>query len=186
MPSKALASLAGKPLAQHVLERLSPQVHSTLLSVQRTDPQLASWGHELVVDVVQRHRGPLTGLCSALLGLECRGSGEWLLLCPCDAPFLPMDLAQRLTKAARRTGQPVAVARYGGIAQPVFSLWSLGVLPEIRRAVLEQGRGGLMQLLDELPHTLVDWPAQEPNPFFNVNTQAELAEAERLLDEEGG
>jgi molybdopterin-guanine dinucleotide biosynthesis protein A len=180
VPSKALASLAGMPLVQHVLERLSAQVRSTLLSVQSTEPQLAAWGHELVVDVVQRHRGPLTGLCSAMLRLECRGDGEWLLLCPCDAPFLPLDLAQRLSEAAVRSGQPVAVV------QPVFSLWSLAVLPEIRRAVLEKGRGGLMQLLDELPHTVMDWPAQQPNPFFNINTPAELAEAGRLLDNQGG
>lgn len=184
--AKALAELGGKPLAQHVIERLAGQVNSLLISVQDTDPALTALGGEPVLDVVQRHRGPLTGLCSALLRLECRGPGEWLLLCPCDAPFLPRDLGARLAEAARASDQPVAVARYQGIVQPVFSLWSLAALPVVRAAVMDHSQGGLMRLLQDIPHALADWPEQEPNPFFNVNTPDDLEAAQRWLDDGTG
>lgn len=182
LANKALAELGGKPLLAHVTQRLAGQVSRIMISAQSTDPRLAAFGDELVVDVVQRHRGPLTGLCSALLRLECRDDGEWLLLCPCDAPFLPTDLAERLFAGAVQEEHPAAVASYQGRKQPVFSLWSRAVLPLIRGAVLERGEGGLMRVLAAIPHAVVEWPEQQPSPFFNVNTPEDLAAAQAALD----
>jgi molybdopterin-guanine dinucleotide biosynthesis protein A len=181
--SKALAELAGKPLVEHVLSRLEGQVDRVLISVHETHEELAAFGCEQVPDVVVRQRGPLTGLVSGLLRLECRGFGEWLLLCPCDAPFLPRNLAVQLAAAVRQGGLPVAVAQYEGVLQPVFSLWHLETLPVLKEALLERGRGGLMSVLDALPHATVDWPVRRPSPFFNVNTPEELRLARVLVDE---
>lgn len=182
VPAKALADLGGRPLLGHVLDRLQPQVERVLLSVHHSSQELAAFGHELVVDVVESQRGPLTGLVSGLLRLECRGFGDWLLLCPCDAPFLPPDLARRLVHAVEGSNLPVAVARYEDVVQPVFSLWRLSTLPSIKGALLDRGRGGLMSVLDELPHATVDWPEAAPPPFFNVNTPEDLAVALAEVD----
>lgn len=184
-PRKALAEVGGAPLLRRIIDRLSGQAAPRMLSVHETDPELEGFGCEQVVDVVPRHRGPLVGLASGLLRLECRGLGEWLLLCPCDAPFVPADLAERLGAAALQEQRPVAVAGYQGVPQPVFSLWHLNTLPAVKSAVLERGRGGLMRMLDDLPHALVGWPDQDPAPFFNINTPDDLALARRLVDGSG-
>ncbi|NND45808.1 MAG: molybdenum cofactor guanylyltransferase [Xanthomonadales bacterium] len=182
---KARAALAGASLLQHVARRVAPQVSELFLSAQADTPLPDELDARLVPDAVQRHRGPLAGLYSALEYLQGEATADWLLLCPCDAPFVPRDLAARL--AASVTGKDclVAAARYDGVVQPTFSLWSLETLPAVRRTVLDQGAGGLMRMLDGLQHACVDWPAAEPPPFFNVNTPADLAEAERLLDAAG-
>ncbi len=184
---KALTPLAGVPMIRRVMQRLQAQADPILLSVQRQQPELDEFGLLTVPDIVQRHRGPLTGLCSALRYLAGTGGPDWLLLCPCDAPFLPADLASRLYAAAQRENKPVSVARYAEVLQPTFSLWNLSVLPEINQAVMNTGRGGLNAMLDQLPHVSVDWvdadrhTAQLP-PFFNVNTTQDLLRAEQLLD----
>jgi molybdopterin-guanine dinucleotide biosynthesis protein A len=182
VPRKALAEVGGAPLLRRIIDRLSGQAAPLLLSVHETDPQLEGFGCEQVVDVAPRHRGPLIGLASGLLRLECRGLGEWLLLCPCDAPFVPTDLAARLAEAALEEQRAIAVACYRGVPQPVFSLWHLDTLAKVKSAVMERGRGGLMRMLDDLPHALVEWPDQDPAPFFNVNTPDDLALARRLVD----
>lgn len=181
---KALALLNGEPLTAHVLRRLQPQVSCLFLSAQSETPGLQDLGVELIADAVQRHRGPLAGLYSALQHVSDQDLAEWLLLSPCDAPFLPPDLAGRLLQGAAEQGQPVSAARYGGIVQPTFSLWHRSVLPELREAVQDAGRGGLMTMLDRLPHATVDWPEAPVPPFFNVNTPDDLAQAGRLLDAE--
>jgi molybdopterin-guanine dinucleotide biosynthesis protein A len=180
--SKALAPLSGKPLVRHVLERLAGQAGPILLSVQEKHPALETLGYEMVEDVVPRHRGPLTGLCSAMQWLADNDGGEWLLLCPCDAPFLPRDLAVRLYQGAVNTGQPVTVAKYQDVPQPTFSLWNTELMPAVRDSVMEQGRGGLMQVLNDVPHAFVEWAVRDVPPFFNVNTPDDLERAGRLLD----
>lgn len=182
---KALALLGGVSLTAHVLERLQPQVSSLFLSAQSETQGLRDLGVELVPDAVQRHRGPLAGLYSALQHVSDLELAEWLLLSPCDAPFLPPDLAGRLYQGAVEQDRAVSAARYGGIVQPTFSLWHLSVLPALREAVLDAGRGGLMTMLDCLPHATVDWEVAPVPPFFNVNTPDDLAEAGRLLDAAG-
>lgn len=176
--SKALARLNGKPLLQHALDRLVGQVGQILLSVHAHDVALADFGHEQVVDVVQRQRGPLTGLYSSMLYAREAALGPWLLLAPCDAPFLPLDLGPRLLGAALAGGQRLSMAYSAGEPQPVFSLWHLETLPVLQSELLERGRGGLRRLLSDIPHARVDWSEQVPDPFMNINTPADLAVAE--------
>ena len=183
---KALAPLHGESLLQHTLHRLESQVSALLLSVQSASTELESLGLELVPDLVQRHRGPLAGLYSGLQHLDDRGLGDWLLLTPCDAPFLPIDLASRLFGAVAEREFPISTARYAGVVQPTFSLWHVSMLDPVRDAVLGAGRGGLMSMLDCLPHISVDWAVSPQPPFFNVNTPEDLGEAGRLLDAAGG
>jgi molybdopterin-guanine dinucleotide biosynthesis protein A len=182
--SKALAPLAGKPLISHVLERMAGQANPVLISVQDGDSGLEALGRALVQDIARRHRGPLTGLASAMQRLDA--GIDWLLMCPCDAPFLPVDLAERLQSAAAAERRPVAVAHYGGELQPAFSLWNRAVFGDVHRAVMEKGRGGLKRMLRELPHAVAEWETRDVSPFFNVNTPEDLARARQLLDLHAG
>lgn len=175
---KPLIPLAGKPLLQHVIERLSPQVSSLRLSVERHDPALEPFSLSQVPDPALGSNGPLGGLLAALTDLP--SAQDWLLLAPCDAPFLPTDLGACLLDAATRQQRAGAVARYHGEAQPTFSLWHRDLLTRLQRAVLHEGMGGFKQFLDVCPLPAVDWPEAEPPPFFNVNTPADLERAENL------
>lgn len=181
---KALNPLVGRPMLAHVLERVSPQVMTMALSVSGKVPALAEFGHATLADSRQSFRGPLAGLVAGLQWAVQEHPGCWLLLCPCDAPFLPPDLVSRLQSAAEQAKTPLAVARYQGHLQPTFSLWSQGLLAALEQS-LEQGRGGLMQRVAATSHQAVDWPEQEPSPFFNVNTPQQLAQAQAWLEHGG-
>jgi molybdopterin-guanine dinucleotide biosynthesis protein A len=183
--SKANATLAGKPMIEHVIERIKQQAKPVIISTQDDETGLSDNDLVFVPDAVKRHRGPLTGLYSAMQYLVSGTDIEWLLLCPCDAPFVPRNLAERLYAEALRSDKPVSVACYEEVPQPTFSLWNRSVFPQIKAAVLDQGKGGLMYMLDQLPYCAVDWPVERPAPFFNVNTKADLQMAERLLDLDG-
>jgi molybdopterin-guanine dinucleotide biosynthesis protein A len=179
---KAMATLAGKPMIRYVIDRVDAQAKPLMLSVQDRQSVTDELGLVSVPDLVQRHRGPLTGLCSAMQYLAGTDGPEWLLLCPCDAPFIPADLATRLHQRAVEKKVAVSVAAYQGVVQPTFSLWNLSVSDAIYEAVMTIGRGGLMAMLDRLDHAVVEWAETAVPPFFNVNTAADLDLAERLLD----
>jgi molybdopterin-guanine dinucleotide biosynthesis protein A len=178
---KAQSQLHDEPIIGHVIRRLLPQVDLLLLNVAPQAVGFESYGLQLVPDLLPGHRGPLTGLYSALTHLSEMGLDNGLVLCPCDAPFLPPELVATLLYGVRENSQSVSVVSYEGILQPTFSLWQNHHLPVVREAV-EQGHGGLKYLLESLPHTVVEWAPAEPSPFFNVNTPDELETAARWLD----
>lgn len=180
---KPLALLNGEPLLSHIIRRLRPQVEQVLLSCEPDDDALKSFDLALINDAVPRHRGPLAGLYSALLYLNNHQMDDGLMLCPCDAPFIPTTLVEKLQAAAHKAPGSVAVVSYQGVLQPTFSLWQLQHLPAIEAAVLQRGQGGLKHMLYDLPHTVVEWPIAEPPPFYNINTPEQLELASHWLEQ---
>lgn len=178
---KALLEFGGRPLLAHVKERLEKQAGPLLISSEPGSDVLNRFGLECVPDLLPGYRGPLTGLYSALQCLAGRGHRAGLVLCPCDAPFVPYDLVQTLCDESQGKIRPVVVS-WRGVLQPTFSLWRLQHLPVVEAAVLGQGIGGLKRVLLSMPHKVVEWRETEPPPFFNVNTREELETAAAWLD----
>ena len=177
---KALIELNGLPLIQHVIDRMLPQVSSLMLSVERENERLEPFGLPQVVDLRQGSKGPLGGLLSALEALP--KDSDRLLLVPCDAPFLPLDLGYRLAEWAALSSLPGCVVRYEGELQPTFSLWHQDLLPELRVAVLDDGLGGFKQFFSRVCLSVLEWEPSKESPFFNINTPADLERAGHLLE----
>ncbi len=178
--NKALQKLAGRPLLKHVIERLRPQCSQLVLSVEQVSDEWNEFGLKQVADIESGSNGPLGGLLAVLEYISKKS--ELLLLVPCDAPFLPPDLAAQLTRAAATECATTALVSWQGEWQPTFSLWHTDVLPELREAVLHQGQKGLKEFLRTQSPSIVAWREQQPSPFFNINHPEDLAAAAALLD----
>ena len=173
--NKVKAVLAGRTLLQHAVANLAPQVNRLLVN---GDAELC--GNKAVSDKLEGFKGPLMGLYSALSS-EQLSSAEYLMMVPCDGPFIPNNLVTSLHKVIAQTDADIACVRYQGCAQPTFSLWHKRVMPAVEQALLVNKNGGFKPLLEDLKSVYLDWPEQGINPFFNINTPDDLAEAERLL-----
>ncbi len=182
---KALVELHGRPLLQHVIGRLQPQVSQVRLSVEQYNPALDVFGLAQVEDPRRGNCGPLGGLLASLKALP--EGQDWLLLLPCDAPFLPLDLGRQLYAAVLHEETMAAVVNDAGQLQPTFSLWNRSLVPSMQHAVLQQGKGGFMQYLAGMRFSSVLWNTPGSGdqaaglPFFNINTPADLRRAESVL-----
>jgi molybdopterin-guanine dinucleotide biosynthesis protein A len=177
---KGLQPLAGQSLLSHVIARLQPQCKRLLLSVEAVNSCWEDFGLEQVADLQTGSQGPLGGLLAAIQAMH--DDSDWLLLVPCDAPFLPLNLAELLARSAAAAKAPVALISYQQQWQPTFSLWHRRLLPDLRAAVLQHGQRGLKEFLQTQPVAVLEWTTSEPNPFFNINTADDLAAAAALLD----
>jgi molybdopterin-guanine dinucleotide biosynthesis protein A len=122
--------------------------------------------------------GPLGGLAAALRFADDAGC-EAVLTIPADMPFLPMDLAERLAKG--RGAKGAALARSGGHVHPVCGLWSIRVL-DLLSDYLASERRSLRGLAETVGYVAVDWPSEPMDPFFNINSAEDLAQAGHLLE----
>jgi len=177
---KAQQILGGQTLIQHVIDRIKPQVDPLMLSVEEVSIDFAPYGLQQLADPEPGSNGPLGGLLSALSNLNKHQ--DWLLLAPCDAPFLPLDLGQKLKGQAVEMEAQGCMVSYQSEVQPTFSIWNRSLLPELKSAVLEQGMGGFKQFLRVHNLAVLDWDESDISPFFNINDPGALAEAKRLME----
>lgn len=183
---KALRLLAGKPLIAYAIERLTPQTAGLTINTNGDPAQFAAFGLPVIADPVGGFQGPLAGVLAAVLHAKAaHSSASAVLTAPCDAPFLPQDLAARLASAQRAAAGRIAVAQSGGRLHPVFALWPLGIEVALREA-LEKGHRAMHDFVARHDAVAVDFPfdgeaGAEIDPFTNLNTQADFKEAETRL-----
>lgn len=172
---KAWHLLDGVPLVVHAAGRLRPQVSRLLISSHDHPDRYADLGCP-VSDACTQRLGPLAGILAALEATQA----DWLAVAPCDSPFLPDGWVARLQQAACMQQAPLALAMHGGFRQPVCMV--------VRRDQRER----LGQLLDEGVRKVGQWQRAigavtvgfddaPAHAFMNINTLADLAQAEDLV-----
>jgi molybdopterin-guanine dinucleotide biosynthesis protein A len=179
---KPLRLLGGRPLLDHVLARVAPQVAAVVISANGDPARFAGFGLPVLADGIAGFPGPLAGVLAALdWAAEKRRDLPWVLSAPGDCPFLPADLAARLHDAREAAGLRLACARSAeGRTHPTVGLWAVALRDALRAALLA-GERRVERWTARQGCAHADWPADPVDPFHNINTPEDLAAAERLL-----
>lgn len=172
---KALLVLGGRPLADHAITRLAPQLGPLAISANGAPERFARWGLPVLRDGFMGE-GPLAGLMAGLGWAVAEGAGALVTLAV-DTPFVPADLVARL--AAQGLEAPV-VAASGGRRHPTVALWPVTEAPRVAEA-FAAGERRLGAVLSGARS--VDFSAA-PDPFYNINTPDDLARAEARVQGE--
>jgi molybdopterin molybdotransferase len=166
---KGLELFRGKRLVDHVYERLAPQVGGVIISANQNHDAYKTVGVRVVSDAIGNFAGPLAGL-HAGLSVSRR---PYLVSVPCDSPFLPENLVERLMAPLNESGAELAVARTGNQPHPVFCLARRSVLEHLTNFLKGGGRK-IDAWYASLDVVEVDFDDQA-EAFSNINTREELA-----------
>jgi molybdopterin-guanine dinucleotide biosynthesis protein A len=173
---KGLLEFAGRPLIEHVLERLRPQVGNILINANRNVQRYAAYA-PVVTDTVGGFAGPLAGMLAAMESIDSRR----IMTVPCDGPYLADDLVARMASAMDSQGAAIAVAHDGRRLQPVYALIDTELRHSLR-AYLDSG-GRKIDLWYAQHHTVeVDF-SDHAELFININRPEELSSEEQRLRE---
>ena len=172
---KGLMELDGKPLIEHILGLVTPQVSAVIINANRNQQVYANLGHPVISDNMSDYQGPLAGFAAALAASKT----DYIMTLPCDGPYVPADLVSRLSAALKDNHAELAVAYDGQRMQPVYAL--------IPRSLL----GSLQDFLDAGDRKIDLWYARHNtaladfsdviDTFVNINTEDDLRE----LDKQG-
>ncbi|NVO27466.1 molybdenum cofactor guanylyltransferase MobA [Donghicola sp. C2-DW-16] len=179
---KGLRTIGGKPLLDHVLDRMRPQSGPIALNANGDPERFAGYGVPVLPDTLPDHPGPLAGVLAGLDWAAAQGH-EAIVTAAADTPFFPADLVERLQQDAGPSGLALAATREGDKVwrQPTFGLWPVALRDDLR-AALENGLRKIVMWTDQHNAGLAIFDSNPVDPFFNINTPDDITEAERLLE----
>lgn len=165
---KAFVNLAGKPLIEHALNRLAPQVERVVVNSNADPARFARYKVPVVPDAAPGIAGPLAGICTVL----ARWPHTDIVTVAIDLPFVPPDLVAKLC------GGRNCICHY---ARPdtrhALAIWWAPHSYAALHNYLLTGRRDVRGWL-ERHGTAV---ACATSLAFNVNTPDDLRRAERML-----
>jgi molybdopterin-guanine dinucleotide biosynthesis protein A len=162
---KGLQPFRGRPLIQHVIARLRPQVDALVINANRNVDRYATLGYPVIADSDPGFVGPLAGFAAGMAAANTAS----VVTVPCDSPLLPGDLVARL--ATGRGDAEIAFAITGDQPQPVFCLLGTALLPSLRE-FLAAGERKIDLWFAQ--HRSVPIQFTDAHAFSNVNTLHEL------------
>ena len=170
---KALLTLAGRPLIDHVITRIAPQVAKVIISANGNPARFHASGLQVLAD--EEPMGPLSGILSGLREAAAAGA-DALLSVPVDAPFPPADLAAKLQSVWPQPG----FARAGGRDHSATALWPV-TLADPLASFLASGAKAKIADFAAL-HGAQPVEFSREGDFLNLNRPEDLAEAEKLAE----
>lgn len=165
---KGLVRLGGRPLIEHVIDAVRPQVCDVLISANRNHADYERYGFPVVSDTVPDFAGPLAGLYAAWDLVRT----PWVMTVACDTPGIPADMAQRLFDAVRREQAEIALVHDGRRSQPTLLLVS-AALRDCLGAFLAGGGRKIDAWTAMHREVQVDF-SDCPEAFANINTPEQL------------
>ena len=175
---KSAAFLRGVSLSERVIDRARPQVDALAISGGAAHARDLPFIPDRIPGA-----GPLMAVYACLSWAAERGY-PLVATFPCDAPFFPPDLVQRLRHALGAADG--AMARRDGQGHYAFALWRVGATAILGPAI-ERGIRSFRDLEAIATCAYADFPVDgegpHGDPFFNINWPDDLVAAEEWLSQ---
>lgn len=165
--------LKGKRLIEHVLDRIDAASRRCVICVRETG-QVADPNVPEILDQADIP-GPLAAVIPALAWAN-RELLSGIVTVPCDMPYLPVDLPNRLVNGSAGRSRP-AFAVCGGQLHPVCAFWPTTAIDRVT-AFATGGRASLRDALAFCGAVEVTWLDAERSLFLNINSVEDLHRAE--------
>ncbi|KAA1178739.1 molybdenum cofactor guanylyltransferase MobA [Rhizobium tropici] len=183
--NKAFALLGGESLISRISSRIA-QCQSKPIALNADADWPDTMGIRLVPDKIAGKLGPLAGVLAAMQDTARNyPQASHVATIPIDSPFFPLDLIAQLAYAVERPDE-IAIAASLGQDHPVFGLWPVSAATDLETWIVSDDKRRVRDFLARHRVRRVEFPVVETrigplDPFFNINTPAELLEAETWL-----
>ncbi len=171
---KGLVKISGRHLIEYCIEKIQPQVSTTIISANRNLQAYRNLGLQVFEDSFGNYEGPLAGFLSGLENTKT----PYLVIVPTDAPFFPKDLVKCLLTPILSRRCEASVANVAGRTHPTFCC----VSKESRYSLLDYLRSGQRKIIDWLEKLeLAKINFEKPEEFLNINNETDLSVASTYL-----
>ncbi len=171
---KPLLTLNGRTLLARTIDKLEQQGVEQWVVCANQRPEILQLGLPTIADANSHHGGPLPALLAALAWSHQQHPNSLLLTCPCDTPFLPDNLLPQLLTTWQLLKPECLVVTSHNKIHPTIGLWSSQLSDRLAQHLQTTTKASLLGWLQQCRHGILDFTQSDADPFFNINTPAEL------------
>ena len=175
---KSKAKLNGKILLEYTLEKIKSKFKTIVIVSNNKIVE----DYITIKDCIENQLGPLVGVLSAMKWIKKNNhSYDWIATFPCDTPFFNISLIDKFIEASKMEDSLLYFAKSEKKRHNIFGLWSLKLIETLENDIIENNHRKVEKWADKIGVKTINIPYKKIDPFFNINTKEDLAEAEKIL-----
>ena len=184
---KGLATLAGKPLINYVIDAIRRIVDETIVVTSSSEritkyKEIIPGSVKFIEDILESN-GPLIGVLTGFAA----ASGKYALILPFDTPFVSREVVSLLFELC--IGRSAVIPRWpNGQIEPLHAIYQVRLATAAAEAAVAEGRLDMRGMIERMRGVrfVSTIAIQEFDPelkvFFNINMPLDLKKAASMIN----
>ena len=175
---KSEIKLGSKTLLKHTLDKIKSKFNEIIIVSNNKIIK----EHITIKDCIEGQLGPLVGVLSAMKWIKKNNyPHQWIATFPCDTPFFNISIIDKFIEATKLNDSLLYFAKSEKRRHNIFGLWSLKLIETLEKDIIENNHRKVEKWANKIGVKTINISYDNIDPFFNINTREDLAEAEKIL-----
>ena len=175
---KSEIKLGGKTLLAHTLDKIKSKFNKIIIV---SNSKILK-KYTTINDYIDGQLGPLVGVLSAMKWIKKNNfSYSWVATFPCDTPFFNITLIDKFIEATKLNDSLLYFIKSEEKRHNIFGLWSLELIETLENDIMQNNYRKVEIWANKIGVKTINISYKDVDPFFNINTKEDLAEAEKII-----
>jgi len=181
---KNQAKLGGITLLEHVLKKVTSKFNETLIISNQNLNIKKINSVNIVPDCIQGNLGPLVGVLTAMKWIKKNNEKyQWVATFPCDTPFFDITIIEEYKSKINLNESLLYFVKSNEKRHNIFGLWSVKLIDTLEKDLVDNNYRKVEKWADKIGVKIINIKNDKFDSFFNINTKADLEDANKLLKE---
>ena len=178
---KLFLNLNKKTLIEHTIIKVKKYLKELIIVTNQENEFFKKNNLTIVKDCIEGQLGPLVGILTAMKwAKEHSPNCSWIASFPCDTPFFPESIISKFIEESKKKESLILCASSHGRKHNIFGLWSLDLYDKLYNDLVNNKVRKVQDWTKENNIKNLEFKFKDYDPFFNINTKADLEFAKRL------
>ncbi len=171
-------------LLEHVLKKVTQKFKKTLIISNQNLNIKKINSVSIVPDCIQGNLGPLIGVLTAMKWIKKNNEKyQWVATFPCDTPFFDTTIIEEYKSKINLNESLLYFVKSNEKRHNIFGLWSVKLIDTLEKDLVDNNYRKVEKWADKIGVKIINIKNDKFDSFFNINTKADLEDANKLLKE---
>jgi len=178
---KLFLELNNKKLIEHTIDKVKKYLKQIIIITNQDNEFFFKNKLTTVKDCIEGQLGPLVGILTAMKwAKENSHKYSWIATFPCDTPFFPESIIKSFIEESKKKESLLLCASSHGRKHNIFGLWSLDLYDKLKNDLINKKIRKVQDWTEKNKIKNLEFKFKDYDPFFNINTEEDLAVAKKL------